>query len=213
MHTELSIKSRIESFPGGPGEEIPNDENVFDNANKLFLTNKSREFIPKSYFEGNINQVKNLDKSEIEHFQNNEEENLNKKSYSYTYDKLTESNRIDLKMIQKPLFNCDDIQLKKSNMSFVFETENSNKDNNNKSLEIFKNIEYDRNDLNNIKLENFNIPNINNKNSLLIDNNLTDLKNEIYLNAFNSNNKIDNKKTRRYNKNNVIFFFYIFFYI
>ena len=131
MSNELAMKARLEPVNVDHHlDDIPNDENIlFDGKNKL-LINETKEFIPKSYYESKSDSRNNeLKKGEIENFIKYEEEALNR-IQTFNYDKLSETNRIDVKMMDRPLLDQEEMHFKKSNMSFIFETENSLKGDN-----------------------------------------------------------------------------------
>jgi len=126
MSNEISIKSRLQSINGDQHiDEIPNDENNFDGGKSKLLINETKEFIPKSHYESKSNFANLGTKiSDLENLIKCEEENL-QRIQTFDYDKLSESNRIEVKMIQLPLLNKEELHCKRSDASFAFETENS----------------------------------------------------------------------------------------
>lgn len=137
MSNEICLKSRLESISGEQQiDEIPNDENNFYNGKSKLLINETKEFIPKSYYESKV-IFKNSDpkKGELENFLKYEEENLNR-IQTFNYDKLSESNRIEVKMIERPLLNQEELHCKRSIISYAFETENSLKGDGNSHFQL-----------------------------------------------------------------------------
>lgn len=213
MRKESANSLRLETNNDlDPINDTPNDENVMKNGLSKLLINKTKEFIPKSVYESNVNDVhlknkeisQNIDNSCCSHIQNR-----NPQTQNFDYDKLCDSNRMEVKMLEQPLINQYDMYVKKSYMSFGNETENSLQIfNNNKILENSKytsekithyDIESIKNE-NIIKKINQNYNNINNNNyEANINSNSTIKEKDIFILEKESENIKSERLTKMYN--------------
>ncbi len=103
-------------------DEIPNEQNIISDRKHNLLINETKEFIPKSFYESKSYDITR--KGEQDNYIKYDEESLHR-TQTFNFDKLSENNRFDVKMIDRPLLNQEELHFKKSNISFIFETENS----------------------------------------------------------------------------------------
>lgn len=124
MRKESSNTEKLETKMIEQLDDIPNDENIYNNGRSRLLINETKEFIPKSFYESRTKEIYK-EANEISDNITNFQSGHGKINKNFNYDVLSETNRMEIKMIDPPFINQDEMFVKKSNNSLAYETDNS----------------------------------------------------------------------------------------